>query len=131
MDALKRLKQKRFAFGVRLPGDNDKIESPAPDPGERSESWNECDRIYRVAWSWVQRLARHVDQVNELLPAPWERFELSETFLARDRALVAEIEAEWLAERPDLEKFRKLCAEWEANCMIELKAKLAEMRSVE
>ena len=100
------------------------------DEKERKRRVRQCDEIYRAACLRIGRIAEHVDQVNALQAKPFERFELSETFLARDRCLVEEMEAEWLSESPDPGRFKELVGRWEANCMGELKAKLAEMSRI-
>lgn len=144
MKTLDDLRQSRMRFGGTATGCNSPVPSPEPDgkpvkkvsssPGDSGQAeetkrlYEDCERMFRAAMGRVGHLAALVDRVNELSTEPWERFELSEAFVARDDELISEIDAEWLSESPDLERFKKLVDDWEANCFQELRRKLAEMR---
>ena len=102
----------------------------AASEAERKRCVRQCGEIYRAAFARVGRFAEYVDRVNALQAMPFERFELSESFQARDHSLTEEINAEVLSDAPDVERFQELVMAWEANCMDELKAKVAGMRRV-
>jgi hypothetical protein len=115
--------EKLARMGISFAPASDEAASEA----ERKRCVRQCGEIYRAAFARVGSFAEYVDQVNAVQAAPFERFELSETFQARDHSLTEEIDMEVLSDAPDLDRFKKLVAEWEANCMDELKAKVTGM----
>lgn len=125
MKTLEELKQKRSQFG------SGEVIAPlktAPDEKEKRRLWRECDRIYRAIWPGIKVIAEHVDKINALMPVPLD-LDVSETFARQYGDLRIEIDTEWLAEIPDLEKFKRLVAEMRDLCMAELNAQLGKLRA--
>jgi len=91
-----------------------------------AEVRNEYAGIWGEAQARVRRIARLLDLIrSKMVPSPG-RVELSDAFVAQDRALVAEIEAIWLGPVPRLAEFKSLVGRWQQNCLVELRAQIAK-----
>ena len=98
-------------------------------PELAAEVRNEYAEIWGEAQARVRRIARLLDLIrSKMVPSPG-RVELSDAFVARDRQLVAEIEAIWLGPVPRLAEFKTLVGRWQQNCLVELRAQIAQTGS--